>query len=120
MLRFLLFVAAFSATPTLSAAAPDGQRIRLSQVIDAIDASPRDAGAREKLETYVRAAIEGAIAAGRRSGHPVICAAPGKGRFDALAFRRYALKQSPTRAEQKNVAATPVLIDFVSGENSCG
>lgn len=96
-----------------------GGPISLLQVLQAIEAASKDRSAQRMLATYVKAAIEGAVAAGKHSGAPVICAQPGKGRFDARQFRAYALKQKPTKAAQARAAATPLLITFVMRQNPC-
>lgn len=77
MVRFP-FVAAISlafGSPALGAGPGNG--INAAQLLEVIEHAPKSVEVREKLETYVRGAIEGAIAAGRMSGHPVICAEPG-------------------------------------------
>ncbi|MEM1199255.1 MAG: hypothetical protein AAGI06_08110 [Pseudomonadota bacterium] len=94
-------------------------RITLLQVLQAIEEAPGNPSAQAMLGTYVKAAIEGAVAAGEQSGAPVICAKPGRGRFDALEFKAFALKRKPTKAAQARAPATPVLIKFVMQQNPC-
>ncbi len=94
-------------------------QINLLQVLQAIDAAPRNKSAQTMLGTYVKAAIEGAVAAGKQSGAPVICAEPGRGKFDAKEFAAFALKRKPTKASQARAAATPILIRFVMRQNPC-
>ncbi len=93
--------------------------ISLLQVLQAIEAASRDRSAQTMLGTYFKAAIEGAVAAGKQTGSPVICAAPGQGRFDAKEFRAFAVKRKPTKAGQARAAATPLLIKFVMHQNPC-
>ncbi|MEM8688983.1 MAG: hypothetical protein AAGF81_16750 [Pseudomonadota bacterium] len=97
-----------------------GGRITLLQVLQAIEEAPRNPSAQAMLGTYVKAAIEGAVAAGEQSGAPVICVKPGRGRFDAHEFKAFAVKRNPTKAAQARAAATPVLIKFVMHQNPCG
>lgn len=119
MVRFP-FVAAISlalSSPVLGAGPGNG--INAAQLLEVIENAPKSVDAREKLETYVRAAIEGAVAAGRMSGHPVICAVPRRGRFDAMEMRKRLLTEAPTPAEQRRLAATPVLIRYLAAEHPC-
>ena len=110
-----VFAVILGSTAPLAANGP----ISLLQVLQAIEAASKDRTAQTMLGTYVKAAIEGAVAAGKQSGAPVICAAPGKGRFDAREFAVFAKTQKPTKAAQARTAATPILITFVMRQNPC-
>ena len=114
-----LSVLVLAGVPAWASLADAGGRITLLQVLQAIEEAPRNRSAQAMLGTYVRAAIEGAVAAGEQSGAPVICVKPGRGRFDAQAFRAFAVKRKPTQAAQARAAATPVLIKFVMHQNPC-
>ncbi len=95
-----LFLPLFALTLLAGSAGPlaAGGQITLLQVLKAIEAAPKDRSAQTLLGTYVKAAIEGAVAAGKQSGSPVICARPGRGSFDAGEFAAFARQQKPTKA----------------------
>ncbi|MBZ6378874.1 hypothetical protein B5C34_10635 [Pacificimonas flava] len=117
----ILAVCGFTTSPPPAQAAeptPEG-RISAAQLIEVIERAPVDERARETLATYARAVVEGAMAAGERSGNPVICAAPGKGRFDGEEIRRVLLRKAPTPERQAQLAATPVVIAHLSRRHPC-
>ena len=91
----------------------------LSEVLEGIAAAPHDASARDRLGAYVRSVIVAARDGPQASGKPAFCVEPGAGRFDAAAFRDFALARKPTGAGRDTTPAAPVIVAFISANYPC-
>ncbi len=106
-------------TPVLALPAAAQGDATLHQLLEGISAAQEDPSARDRLGTYLRSVITAAQTDARGGTAPRFCVEPGQGRFDAGAFRRYAIRRIPSETDQHATLAAPVILDFLSETYPC-
>lgn len=97
---------------------PDGQ-VSVAAVLEGIENSPRSQEANMMLNTYLIAAIEGAIAMSKRLPAPVLCPEQSSGELDGPMLVAHFTRAVPDPRMRDQVAATPLLVGLLTEKFPC-